>query len=338
MPSAASQASGLSSELLADPARLHGLDALRGVAALCVVGLHTNAVFGGFGWLSKGYLGVDFFLMLSGFLMTRITEPRLIAGLAPTRFMVARYRRFWPMMALGSLIGVPYLWVRAGGDLAAFIPALIANFSLLPWPLANLLFALNIPAWTIFAELVANCAHVFALRRLRTGGLAVLVVVLTGLIVWAAVSYGTLDVGARPSNWIPAVPRVFLAYCLGMLLSRSWKQSPLPALPAPLIMLTIPATLVSAIFWDWRHWSFDLAFVLVLCPLVILAALAITRANPLIRLSAALSFPLFAVHLPILEAMRELGFTKLPALAVVALVTAAIVWWTNRPARRMAQA
>lgn len=323
---------------MAEPARLHGLDALRGVAALCVVGLHANAVFGGFGWLSKGYLGVDFFLMLSGFLMTRITEPRVKAGLAPARFMVARYQRFWPMMALGSLIGVPYLWVRAGGDIAAFIPALLANFALLPWPMANLLFALNIPAWTIFAELVANAAHVFALRWLRTGALSVLVAQLTGLTVWAASSYSSLDVGARPGNWVPAVPRVFLAYCLGMLLSRCWQRSPLPALPTPLILLAIPITLVASVYADWRHWSFDLAFVLVLCPLVILSALRITKGTSLIRLSAALSFPLFAVHLPILEAMRELGFTKLPALAVVALITATIVWWTNRPARRMAQA
>lgn len=302
-----------------------------------MVGLHTNAVFGGFGLLSKGFLGVDFFLMLSGFLMTRITEPRLTAGLAPARFMVARYRRFWPMMALGSLIGTPYLWVRAGGDVAAFIPALLANFALLPWPLANLLFALNIPAWTIFAELVANAAHVFALRRLRTAALALVVALLALLTLWAASSYGSLDVGARPTNWVPAIPRVLLAYCLGMLLSRCWKQSPLPALPAPLIMLAIPVALVASVFWDWRHWSFNLAFVLVLCPLVILSALHITKGTPLIRLSAALSFPLFAVHLPILEAMRELGFGKFSALAVVALVTAVIVWWTNHPARRMAQ-
>ncbi len=322
---------------MADPARLYGLDALRGVAALCVVGLHTNAVFGGFGWLSKGYLGVDFFLMLSGFLMTRITEPRLVAGTAPVRFMVARYRRFWPMMALGSLIGVPYLWVRAEADIAAFVPALFANFALLPWPLANLLFALNIPAWTIFAELVANAAHVFALRRLRTAALALVVAGLAGLTAWAAHSYGSLDVGARPTNWIPAIPRVLLAYCLGMLLSRCWKQSPLPALPASLIMLAIPAPLVASVFWDWQHWSYDLAFVLVLCPLVILSAMTITTGTPLIRLSAALSFPLFAVHLPILEAMRELGFGKVLALAVVALITTIIVWWTNRPAHRMAQ-
>jgi peptidoglycan/LPS O-acetylase OafA/YrhL len=295
-------------------------------------------VFGGFPWLSKGYLGVDFFLLLSGYLMTRITEPRLRSSLSPQRFMVQRYKRFWGMMALGSLIGIPYLWVRAGGAWDPFLPALIANLLLLPWPVANLLFALNIPAWTIFAELVANAVHVFALRRLPTVVLAAMTAIVFALTVWAAASYGSLDVGARPSNWVPAVPRVFLAYCLGMLLGRIWQHLPTVPLPVPLTLLAVPAVLVTAIWFGWRHWVFDLAFVTLLCPLVILAALRITASNRAIWLSAAISFPVFAVHLPILEAIRELGYTKGPALVVVALVTATIVWWTNRPRRSMAPA
>lgn len=320
---------------MAKPARLEGLDALRGIAALCVVGLHTNAVFGGFPWLSKGYLGVDFFLMLSGFLMTQVTEPRLAAGLAPARFMVARYKRFWPMMALGSLIGVPYLWVRAGGDIAAFLPALAANLVLLPWPLANLLFALNIPAWTIFAELVANASHVFALRWLSARSLVLALAGLTLLTIWAASSYGSLDVGARPGNWMPAVPRVFMAYVLGIVLGRAGDSLPAVPLPSVLTLAALPGTLIASVAIGLRHWTFDLAFVLVLCPFVILSALRIVRPSPLIRLSAAISFPVFAVHLPILEAMRELGFGKGPALIVVAAATAVIVWWTNRPSQRM---
>ncbi len=322
---------------MAEPAhlsnRLQGLDALRGIATFCVVGLHTNAVFGGFPWLAKGYLGVDFFLMLSGYLMVRITEPRLGSKLRPRQFMVKRYKRFWGMVALGSLIGVPYLWIRAGGALDPFLPAVIANFLLLPWPVANLLFAVNIPAWTIFAELVANAAHVFALRRLPVAWLAALTAVLFAATIWAAQDYGSLDVGARPTNWLPAVPRIFLAYTLGMLLGRTWQRLPAVPLPTPLTLLAIPAVLVTAVWLGWRHWGFDLAFVSLLCPLVILAALRITASNRAIWLSAAISFPVFAVHLPILEAMRELGYTKGPALIAVALVTSAIVWWTNRPTR-----
>ena len=132
--------------------RLAGLDALRGIAALLVMGLHANAVFGGLGAFSKGYLGVDFFLMLSGYLMARITEPRLAAGLGAGRFLRARYRRFWPMMALGMAIGIPFAWARAE-DWQTFLPLFIANMALLPWPFDRVLFALNIPAWTIFFEL-----------------------------------------------------------------------------------------------------------------------------------------------------------------------------------------
>ena len=89
--------------------RLHGIDALRGIAALCVVGLHAHGVFGGYpNWFAKGYLGVDFFLMLSGFMMARVNEPRLAAGLSPLVLMRARYRRMWGTVALGSLIGIPF--------------------------------------------------------------------------------------------------------------------------------------------------------------------------------------------------------------------------------------
>jgi hypothetical protein len=131
---------------------------------------------------------------------------------------------------------------------------------------------------------------------------------------------------------------VFFAYTFGMLLGRSWQRLPSVRLPVLLTLTTIPLVLVAAIWFQWRHWAFDFGFVLLICPLVILAALRITASNRLIWLSAAISFPVFAVHLPILEGMRELGFGKVSALAVVALVTAIIVWWTNRPVRSMAPA
>ena len=318
--------------------RLAGLDALRGIAALLVVGLHANAVFGGLAAFSKGYLGVDFFLMLSGFLMARITEPRLAAGLAPQRFMVARYKRFWGMVALGSLIGIPYLWIRSGGEWWPFLPALVANFALLPWPVANLLFALNIPAWTIFAELVANGAHVFALRQLSTRTLIMLTVLLGGLTVWVAIGWGSLDVGARPGHVWAAIPRVFFAYCLGMTLWRWRRERVLLPLPASVVLAAMPIAIIGSWIADWRTWQFDLIFVIVLCPVVISAATAITRQTWLGWLSAAISFPLFAVHLPILEAVRELGGTKWQAIPLALATALTIVWWTNRRDARKALA
>ncbi len=323
---------------MAAPDRLHGLDAMRGIAALCVVGLHTGAVFGGFPYFGKGYLAVDFFLMLSGFMMARVTEPRIAAGLNPLRFMVARYRRFWPTVALGSVIGIPYLWVRAGGQWDPFLPALLANFLLLPWPVANLLFALNIPVWTIFFELLANAAHVLALHRVETRRIAMLAALALALTIYVAIQFGSLDVGARPPTFLAGFPRIVLAYLIGILLWRVRADRPAAFIPTWLAILALPIVILASWALNWRHWSFDLAFVLIICPLAIAGALNGRRATRLGWLSGAISFPLFSVHLPILEATRELGHGPVIALPLAFAVTALNVWWTNRPARRIAAA
>jgi len=91
-------------------------------------------------------------------------------------------------------------------------------------------------------------------------------------------------------------------------------------------------------YGDWRTWQFDLAFVVVLCPLVISAATAITRQTWLGWLSGAISFPLFAIHLPILEAVRELGGGKWQAIPLALCAALIIVWWTNRRDARKALA
>jgi peptidoglycan/LPS O-acetylase OafA/YrhL len=315
-------------------ARLPGLDALRGIAALCVVGLHAGAVFGEFPrWFAKGYLGVDFFLMLSGYLMARITEPRIAAGTSPASFMAARYRRFWPVVALGSLIGIPYLWIRTQGDPAWFAGALAANLMFVPLPADRLLFPLNVPAWTILFELLANALHVFVLWRLETRHLALLALVLLALTLGVAIDYGSLDVGARPSNVAYAAPRVLLAYTIGLLLWRYRGASLTLPLPGWLAMMAMPAAILASWQSGYRHWSFDLAFVVLLCPLVIAAALNLSRDTALGRFSGEISFPLFAAHVPVLEAARLAGYGPLVALPAALAAAGAILWWTKRPAR-----
>lgn len=314
--------------------RLHGLDALRGIAALCVVGLHTQAVFGGFpAVFAKGYLAVDFFLMLSGYLMARIAEPRIAAGASPAAFMTARYRRFWPVVALGSVIGIPYLWVRTQGDPAWFAGALVANLAFVPFAADRLIFPLNVPVWTILFELLANALHVFVLWRLTTRYLTALALLLLVLTFGVALDFGSLDVGARPSTVAAAVPRVLLAYTIGMLLWRYRGASLALPLPGWLALIAMPAAILVSWASGYRHWSFDLAFVVLLCPMVIATALSLTRDTALARFSGEVSFPLFASHVPVLEAARLAGYGPLVALPAALAVALVILWWTKRPAR-----
>ncbi|MEY2452714.1 MAG: hypothetical protein QOD92_2288 [Acidimicrobiaceae bacterium] len=94
--------------------RIGGLDGLRAVAVLAVVAYHL--------WpdaLPAGFLGVDLFMVLSGFLITGllIDERARTGGVRLGAFWMRRFRRLVPAL-LAVLVGVA-LWVRIAG------PALI---------------------------------------------------------------------------------------------------------------------------------------------------------------------------------------------------------------------
>lgn len=312
--------------------RLNGLDALRGIAALCVVGLHARAIFPHYpDWLGKGYLAVDFFLMLSGYLMARITEPKLAQGLTVWRFATARYRRFWTTVAWGSVLGIPFLWIRTAGDPAWFGGALLANFALLPFPADHILFPLNVPVWTILAELLLNLLHVSVLHRLSRTALVAVALLAGAATGWVLSAYGSLDVGARPSNVAFAPPRIVFAYVLGILLWR-WRDClPSLRLPAVAVFALMPACILTAYFAGWRHGPFDLLFVAGVLPIVLQGALGLGADAPWMRFSAKWSFPLFASHVPALELVRMFGGGVVAGLALALGVSLVLMWWTNRP-------
>jgi peptidoglycan/LPS O-acetylase OafA/YrhL len=288
--------------------RLPGIEALRGIAAVCVVLLHLQATLRGhppiFG---KGYLAVDFFLMLSGFLMARTQEARFAGGRAAWRFIAKRIRRLWPMMALGSLIGAPVLYLRAD-SLGHFLRLAIPNFLLLPSSFNNLVYPLNIPAWTIFYELLANALHVLLFWRFGRAALALSLVAGLAVMIAVALHYGSFDVGARPQHFLAGLPRTLFAYLIGIGLGRWWRDEPTFPVPATAALLAMPAGFAASWYLGWSGWLFDLLFVTLACPLIIAGGLRLKGAPRLAFWSGMLSFPLFAVHMPILQTADHLGW------------------------------
>ena len=285
--------------------RLPGLEALRFFAALCILLLHTRAVFGGQRVFGHGYLAVEFFLMLSGFLMAFAQEARITE---PAVFMAQRYKRLWPTMALGSVIGLPRLWLLSQSALT-FAGTAAANLALLPVWGATFAFPLNIPAWTIFYELVANSLHAFVLRHVRTWGIWLGIAALVPVMAWLGMHWGNFDLGAKPETLLPGLPRIMLAYLIGMALGRWWGASPPIPVPALLAIPAMPAILAAA--WYWKldtSWHFDMVFTLLACPLMIAGGLRLKRFHRFAGLLGQLSFPLFAVQMPILQGMERLGF------------------------------
>lgn len=312
--------------------RLPGLEALRCVAAVCVLLLHARAVFGGAFVFGKGYLGVDFFLMLAGYLMARGQEAKLAQGLSPWRFLVKRYRRLWPMMAAGGIIGLPRLWLYTQGP-ADWAETAALNLALLPAWWQGFAFLLNIPAWTILAQVLCEAAHVTALWRLGNRALPAVTVLAGSATLWIAHRHGSLDVGARPDGLVAGLARCLFAYLVGIGLSRWWRDTPPLPVPPPLALAAMPALVAASWYWHWQGWWLDPALVVLACPLMLAGGLRLRRFPRLAGLAGQLSFPLFALQMPVLQGLRELHgtyWTGLAAAIATGIAGAFLAGWRAR--------
>src|SRR6201992_288482 len=93
------------------------LDGLRGVAAIAVVIFHCFEVFTFdhrfVQLMNHGYLAVDFFFLLSGFVIAYAYDDRW-GTMSTWDFFQRRLIRLQPMVVMGSLIGAALFYAQAG--------------------------------------------------------------------------------------------------------------------------------------------------------------------------------------------------------------------------------
>lgn len=321
--------------------RLHGLDALRGIAAFWVVLMHAHVLFPmGIPDISpKGYLAVDFFFVLSGYVMARTYEPRMRNGLEPAKFFTARLKRLWPTMALGGLLFLPYLAEGSRGEIYDPVAVIALNLLLLPSPWTNNAFPLNVPAWSIFYELVANLVHAALLWRRSTRLVISLAVISFFALLWFVPKLGSLDIGAHKGELLAGLARVGFTYCLGIILWRTWGERRLPAIVALPALLFMPWAFAQAPADLARWWQFDLGFIVLAAPLLLIAGLSMRRGAILAKLGGELSFPLYATHYPTLYWCRDAGMGAISSMAACVVVAGVVAglqlaWTRHRASTR----
>ena len=144
---------------------LRGLTSARGIAAWLVVLYHIRLSIAGLpaplpALLGKGYLAVDFFFLLSGFVIWLAWHQRLHDGgtVAIARFLQKRVARIWPLHAvmLAAAAALALLLAATGRRDPAFPVAELPLHLLLVqnWGLTSAL-RWNDPAWSISCELAA---------------------------------------------------------------------------------------------------------------------------------------------------------------------------------------
>lgn len=313
------------------------LDAGRGVAAIAVLAHHLGNESGA-GLAPYGYLAVDFFLLLSGFVVALAYEERLRDGLSLAAFVRLRVLRMWPMILLGSALSLVPLAIRPDPGMAP--QWLLYQFFLVPAFAAWVIFPANGPLWSLFYEAVANLAHALALARLRAGVLAALLAPLAAGVAWLAVTRPDYNLGFRPEEWWIALVRILAGYLAGILLCRLLRAGRLP-LPdggplAPLVLVALPLALPAEVPMP----VVVLGAVFGCFPLAMLFGLGGSSgpgALAVARWLGGISYPLYAIHMPVVLTAKALGWTDAPARAAVfaaALLAATLAErWYDAPLR-----
>ena len=226
------------------------LDGLRGVAALLVVFYH---IFEGLSFaaggtvittINHGYLAVDFFFILSGFVIGYAYDDRLGRTMTLGGFFKRRLIRLHPMIVMGVVLGaVTYLlqggvqWDGTRMPLTMVMLAMLLALFMIPAvPGApndvrgnGEMFPLNGPSWSLFFEYIGNILYGLFIHRLSTRVLRLLVVLLGIGLAWFAlfdvVGYGMIGVGWTLDGWnfFGGLLRMLFPFTLGMLLSRNFR-------------------------------------------------------------------------------------------------------------------
>ena len=222
--------------------RFHLLDAIRGIAALLVVAYHAPPDFGRLVPFRSGFLAVDLFFALSGFVIAFSYERRLLEGMPYRNFVVTRLIRLYPVYLISTVFAVVIGVAVAHMLSAPTLPLqLLLALLLLPDLLhggRGIMYPLDFPAWSLLCELLSNIGY-GALLFWRQAGRWLLYLCLSGcaayMVTWVYHA-GTVDSGSVLQTFPMGLARVGIRSRQVSLSSSVFKRSDSIALQArPLI-------------------------------------------------------------------------------------------------------
>lgn len=300
------------------------LDGLRGVAALMVLCYHIFEAFATSHIdqrVNHGYLAVDFFFLLSGFVMAHAYDNKG-ASMSTWAFIKRRIIRLHPMVVMGALIGAIFFytqgcsfWEVSKISILSLLFATTLNVFLIPvTPGAEIrgvgeMFPLNGPSWSLFFEYLGNLLYIFILRKLSTKALAMVVfIAAAGLVTYAikgpdgdvAVGFSLTGIG-----FLGGSLRLLFSFSAGLLLARVFKPIKIKGAfwycsIVLIILLGMPR--IGDASTLWLNGIYDSICCLLLFPaLVYLGASDVVSSKAMQQVNkflGDLSYPLYTVHYP----------------------------------------
>jgi peptidoglycan/LPS O-acetylase OafA/YrhL len=298
----------LSPEILKSKHHFEILDGLRGVAAIAIVIFHFMEIvyLPDKNFIAHGFLAVDFFFCLSGFVIAYAYDDR-IGKMGLKEFSISRLIRLHPLVIIGTVLGLlaflfnPFAGIPEGYSAGKIALIFLATLLMIPNPVMAdryfNVFGLNAPAWSLFWEYIANIVYALVLHRLKRNVLLVFAAI--AAITLCYVSYragGSILGGWAGENFWDGGARIAYSFLAGMLIFRfNW------IIKNKLGFLGLSVLLLLAFLLPDTKWNgfTQLLVVLVYFPLLVALGAGAQLAQGvknLCVLSGKISYPLYMTH------------------------------------------
>jgi peptidoglycan/LPS O-acetylase OafA/YrhL len=339
--------------------RYETLDTLRGIAAIIVVVFHLGQTRMTPDLVPHGYLAVDFFFVLSGFVVATAYEAALRDALSLRAFIAKRLIRLYPLAFLGAMMGLAVLLLKwhsfpskvdplprilvSGAFNALMLPTFFGGAAS-----RHEIFPGNGPLWTLFFEVAVNILWATLGVRLRTRTLAAFITASAATLAALTIHAGTGNLGFDIDTFAGGMARVCFGFPLGVLVYRlNPAFRPFPGRWQPVLLGLI---LIAVLAFPWNAdprglpW-WDLVSVLIILPAIFVLGLRQGGGGVYGRFVGDLSYPIYVLHFPLLLVASGLHQTTLAfvnvhliatlSFAIVMVLGAVAMRVYDEPARRV---
>jgi peptidoglycan/LPS O-acetylase OafA/YrhL len=321
----------LSPEILNTKQHFEILDGLRGIAALSVVAFHfMEMAYSDYSqnFIAHGFLAVDFFFCLSGFVIGYAYDDR-IGKMGVWEFFKSRIIRLHPLVIFGSVLGLlaflldpfsgPVVYTAGKAMLIFLCSILLIPFPVMPERAFNM-FGFNAPAWSLFWEYVANIFYAFILCRVKRGWLIILTIIAALGLCFITYRAGNVMGGWGKGNFWDGCARICYSFLAGLLIYRSgW------IIKNKLGFMGIGILLMLAFLMPFTKWNWLTEPLVVLFYFPFLVALGAGAAlapglKKLCAFSGNISYPIYMTHYAVIWIFSNYYAAHKPATGQLAII------------------
>ncbi len=335
----------LSPDILKTKQHFEILDGLRGIAALSVVTFHfMEIVYSDYSknFIGHGFLAVDLFLCLSGFVIGYAYDDR-IREMGFLEFFKSRLIRLHPLVIFGSILGLlAFLFDPFGGhpelySTGKIILVFLVSILLIPLPIVSdrafNLFSFNAPSWSLFWEYVANIFYAFVLYKISRRWLILLTILSAAALCFVCYRAGNLMGGWSGGTFLDGGARISFSFLAGLLIYRSnW----IIKNKLGFIGLAVFLFLAFAMPFSKWNWLTEPMIVLFYFPLLIVLGVGATLTDWLKKLCVffgKISYPLYMTHYAVMwmfgnyYSSHKPGTAQLSCIIITGLILLLGIAW-----------